>query len=69
MPSYFLGIFGGSVYVPNEGWFVFGGLSSKLTHAQKLATIDDAWEEGPELYNGKSDYYHCLVQVRTAPAY
>jgi len=39
-------------------------MSSDLTYAQKLATIDDEWEEGPELYNEETDYYHCLVQVR-----
>ena len=50
-----------------QGWFIFGGMSSKLSQAQKLSSIDDEWELGPDLYEKKNDYYHCIVQVSLTP--
>jgi hypothetical protein len=55
----------GSVYVPSQGWVIFGGLLSSLLTAQKLPSIDGKWEAGPPLYQNLIDNQHCLVQVKT----
>ena len=53
---------GGSVVVPDLGWFVFGGNSEKS--AQKLAKADSAWTAGPALFQNAPVTGHCAVQVR-----
>ena len=56
--------YAGSVLVPSQGWLIYGGLlDSDLTSAQKLVSLDDKWETGPDLYEGTPDISPCLVQV------
>ena len=51
------------VVVPNRGLYSFGGLYNPLINAQRLTTIDGLWELGPYLYENKSDYRECVLQV------
>ena len=51
-----------SVHIPFLGWFIYGGANS-LTVSQRLRHIDGTWEYGAKLYEHKSDYGQCLVQV------
>ena len=56
--------YAGSVLVPSQGWLIYGGLlDSDFTTAQKLVSLDDKWEAGPDLYEGTPDLSTCLVQV------
>ena len=52
-----------NVYVPNQGWFIFGGDGNTLTRSQKLTKIDGDWELGPNVYNSKVVTGGCIVQV------
>jgi hypothetical protein len=47
-----------------QGWVIFGGGPKDFATSQKLASVDGAWEVGPELYTGDiSDHGLCAVQV------
>ena len=52
-----------SVLVPNRGWHIFGGGSSRSGKTQKLSGLESEWEEGTDLYNGSDMYGFCSVQV------
>jgi hypothetical protein len=52
-----------SVLVPNRGWHIFGGGSSRSGKTQKLSDLQSEWEEGTDLYNGSDMYGFCSVQV------
>ena len=52
-----------SVLVPNRGWHIFGGGSSRSEKTQKLSGLQSEWEEGTDLYNGSDMYGFCSVQV------
>jgi hypothetical protein len=54
---------GGSVLVPNQGWFLFGGFGNNLLTMQKLSTLRGNWTAGPNLYQNVLDYFMCGVQV------
>lgn len=56
--------FGGTAYVPNEGWFIFGGNS--LTRSQRLQNLNSAWVEGPELFQAENEIGQCVVQLDDA---
>ena len=56
-------LYAGSVLVPSQGWLIYGGSETTLTSAQKLVSLDDKWEAGPDLFEGKPDKSPCLVQV------
>ncbi len=53
----------GNVLVSSKGWFIFGGYESELTTSQKLISVDAEWEAGPDLFEKRTDYGHCMVQV------
>jgi hypothetical protein len=55
--------YGRSVYVPSEGWIVFGRLGNSLETAQKLTSLDSDWKAGPALLQGYHKEAQCLVQV------
>jgi hypothetical protein len=52
-----------SVFVPNQGWFIFGGAGNSLKNSQKLPTISSSWEVGPYLYQGRPVSQQCSLQV------
>ncbi len=54
----------GSVFIPNQGWHIFGGQGKRPIYAQKLTGLDESWQKGdPEVYLSHSDNYKCIVQV------
>lgn len=54
----------GDVYVPNQGWVIFGGGPAEFTTSQKLTTVDGAWENGPKLHTeDQSDHGLCALQI------
>ncbi len=57
--------YAGSVLVPNYGWVIFGGFQNRLLTTQRLQSLSGKWESGPNLYQSKSDWYQCCVQVNT----
>jgi hypothetical protein len=51
-----------SVFVPNHGWFIFGGDGNTLLTSQKLQTLSGNWTAGgPNLY--QNDFFNCGIQV------
>lgn len=58
----------GSVFIPDRGWFIFGGhdrlLKDSATFAQRLADLDAKWERGPSLYMPYADSTKCVIQVK-----
>ena len=56
--------FGKSVYVPSEGWIVFGRLGNSLNTSQKLTSLDSDWKAGPAQLQGYHKEAQCLVQVK-----
>ena len=56
-----IGTFGASsVYMPDRGWFLFGG--NYLNTSQKLTNIQSNWEKGPAVQT-PGIYHQCAVQV------
>ena len=58
-------MYGGSAYVPGQGFVIFGGLNDNLTNVQQLRSLDGQWELGSHLYDGIPDSSQCVVQVNT----
>jgi len=55
--------FGRSVYVPSQGWVVFGQLGNNLDTAQVLPTVDGEWKAGPNISTQLLNDSFCVVQV------
>ena len=58
-PTYYAG----SVLIPSQSWLLYGSSGLVLASAQKLVSLDDEWEAGPDLFEGKPDMLQCIVQV------
>jgi len=57
--------YGKSVFIPSQGWAVFGQLGNNLTKAQLLPTVDGEWTEGPELMSSQAHMEkQCMFQVK-----
>jgi len=56
--------FGKSVYIPSQGWAVFGKLGNNLDKAQLLTSLDAEWKEGPALIGSDAhSEKQCLFEV------
>jgi hypothetical protein len=51
------------VFVPGKGWFIFGGDGNTIPQSQMLQSINSTWTLGPQLYQSKSVYAQCNIQV------
>jgi hypothetical protein len=56
--------YAGGVFVPGQGFVIFGGGAKNLTNVQQLRSLDGQWELGPSIYEGKTDYNQCVLQVK-----
>ena len=57
--------YGKSVFVPSQGWAVFGQLGNSLNKSQLLPTLDGEWTEGPELMNSFAhSERQCMFEVK-----
>ena len=52
------------VVVPSTGWVIFGGASGNETTASLLSSVESSWQVGPDLFENRTDYFNCIVQVQ-----
>ena len=45
------------------GWYLFGGTDERINQTQVLDDIDGTWKMGPTIYEEKSTFGQCIVQV------